>query len=1187
MTASASGANSPHDQWIYISTPSVNPVNFTVKKPDGTTFFSGQVSNTDSQEFSAGPNGFNGNLFVRDFETEQILTNAGFIIEAEEEIYVSIRVSSTPVNFCGNQGCHGGALVSKGESALGTKFRLGALQIRQNNQQNFGSVMAIENQTIINIQLPSGQTMRSGNNSATVTLNAGESYVFSSEDSSSPGYGIIGTLIESNKPIVVSCGSATGSFAVGSSSGGQDYGIDQIVGADKVGSEYIFVKGEGGDSWENILLISDQNNTTINVNGNPLTINGNAVVLQEGQFIIIEGNNFSDSQTMFVNTNNSSDKLFAYQGIGDTYTGGSGNSPAARQGMFFVPPLSCAAKGSVDNIAEINRVGKDFENGVVTIVTKENAVVQVNGLALNNQPSTVTVSGPLEVSGKDYEVYIVKGLTGDVKVTGNDELYVAYFNFNSAATTGSFYSGFVTPPSFDSDLSFDTLGSCIKKNGESNIILKAKDVSNFTSFEWEILDNGNFISTGISTVEYTPTQSGTYRLKGILDCSESTFVSPEITVFICADDFDNDGIIDNIDLDSDNDGISNGYESLGDGYFDFSNLSNPDLILNNDPSNTISSVASVDIPENSHTQTGGNNYISSSINPGRDQEVNININFNEKLNIKISESSAFEINPNDNEEFEVKVLPTESSITLLDPDKNLLIYINGVWQEIDSPLTNNTIRFKYKSRVNNTFEFHASKVDGVSFKHLYNNITSTDESIFAPKIEVTSYYLNTDGTDSEDMFDMDSDNDGCNDVIEAGYSDQDDDGIFGLGLPTIENGGVNSRGQIISDNYDPTSAPRNYLNNSNIPVYYFQEFATAPTISLQPESTIACQVGNSVQFSVDVTSNDSPIYFSWYVSTADQPNSWTEIVDNITYSGSKTNTLSIDDVQLNMDGNKYRVQINTDNYACIQETDDNVTLDVEEALPVVNTVDNLILCDDNSFGTDTDGINSGINLRSNVASILGNNQNVDDYTVSFHLSEASASDISDLGISNSENYTNTNRQEPIYVRVQNNTSLCYNYVKSFDLIIAELPVIINPILTIEQCDSDEDNNGKTKFNLSEYENLISTEYENETFEYYIDPNYTEKISDPTDFENTTLFSQSIYVKIITDQNCFRESRIDLKIGASLIDPNFMENFSKCETSPSNSQDGIELWDSSFFIDLNTKLVASDSKFSDQNITITY
>jgi hypothetical protein len=476
MTASSQGANSPHDQWIYISTPSVNPINYTVKKPDGTTFRTGQVSNSDSQEFSAGPNGFNGNLFITNFDTEQVLTNAGFIIEAEQEIYVSVRVSSSPVSFCDNQGCHGGALVSKGEAALGTKFRLGALQIRQNTQQNFGSIMATENQTIVSVQLPTGQTLISGNDSATITLNAGESYVFSSNDFTFPGYGIIGTLIESNKPIVVSCGAATGSFAVGDSSGGQDYGIDQIVGADKVGSEYIFVKGEGGDSWENILLISDQNNTAINVNGNPLLVDGSAVILQEGEFIIIEGNNFSNSQTMFVNTDNSSDKLFAYQGIGDTYTGGTGNSPAARQGMFFVPPLSCAAKGSVDNIAEINRVGKDFENGVVTIVTKENAVVQVNGLALNNQPNNVIITGPLAVNGKDYEVYIVKGLTGDVKVTGNDELYVAYFNFNTAATTGSFYSGFVTPPSFDSDLNFETLGSCIKKDGESNITLKAKDI---------------------------------------------------------------------------------------------------------------------------------------------------------------------------------------------------------------------------------------------------------------------------------------------------------------------------------------------------------------------------------------------------------------------------------------------------------------------------------------------------------------------------------------------------------------------------------------------------------------------------------------------------------------------------------------------------------------------------------------
>ena len=262
-------------------------------------------------------------------------------------------------------------------------------------------------------------------------------------------------------------------------------------------------------------------------------------------------------------------------------------------------------------------------------------------------------------------------------------------------------------------------------------------------------------------------------------------------------------------------------------------------------------------------------------------------------------------------------------------------------------------------------------------------------------------------------------------------------------------------------------------------------------------------------------------------------------------------------------------------------------MQVEEALPIVNTIDNLIICDDTSTGSDTDGKVSGIDLTNDIDLILGDTQNQNDFNVSFHLNDTSANDLTDQGILDPSNYSNINSTESIYVRVQNKVTLCFNTIKSFDLIIAELPVIINPLLTLEQCDSDEDNNGKTKFNLTEYENLISSNHENETFEYYTDLNLTQKIIDPTDFENTTLFNQSIYVKIITDQDCFRESRIDLKVGASLIDSSFMENFSKCETSPSNLQDGIEFWDASIFKEINTKLVASDSKFSDQNISISY
>ena len=70
-------------------------------------------------------------------------------------------------------------------------------------------------------------------------------------------------------------------------------------------------------------------------------------------------------------------------------------------------------------------------------------------------------------------------MTGNVVVTGNDELYVAYFNYSGAATTGGFYSGFATPPEIVYDVELEVLGSCIKQNGDSNIILTADNIENF------------------------------------------------------------------------------------------------------------------------------------------------------------------------------------------------------------------------------------------------------------------------------------------------------------------------------------------------------------------------------------------------------------------------------------------------------------------------------------------------------------------------------------------------------------------------------------------------------------------------------------------------------------------------------------------------------------------------------------
>ena len=82
--------------------------------------------------------------------------------------------------------------------------------------------------------------------------------------------------------------------------------------------------------WENILLIADQDNTVINVNGLPLLDNNNnQVELNNGEFIIIEGDKYSDRGNMYVNSFNPDDKIFAFQGLGAIWTAQNNQNRAA------------------------------------------------------------------------------------------------------------------------------------------------------------------------------------------------------------------------------------------------------------------------------------------------------------------------------------------------------------------------------------------------------------------------------------------------------------------------------------------------------------------------------------------------------------------------------------------------------------------------------------------------------------------------------------------------------------------------------------------------------------------------------------------------------------------------------------------------------------------------------------------
>jgi len=256
----------PQDQYIYISTPNNNDVNFTINQLGVSVINDLVVSNSNPYRHTISTSGYSS--FVQDPETtSQVTSNKGFIIEADDVIYVSVRLNA-------GSGQQAGALVSKGENALGQTFRVGTYDSQApnlpspiGNYLNFFSLLATEDNTTVNLNNNTTSGLVIQNYSGqfpinNIQLNKGQSYTVAvrPDQADNNRNGLIGTLISSDKPIVVNSGSANGSFGSGS---GRDFGIDQIADISKIGNEYIFVKGAGENSFENVLIVAHENNTEV------------------------------------------------------------------------------------------------------------------------------------------------------------------------------------------------------------------------------------------------------------------------------------------------------------------------------------------------------------------------------------------------------------------------------------------------------------------------------------------------------------------------------------------------------------------------------------------------------------------------------------------------------------------------------------------------------------------------------------------------------------------------------------------------------------------------------------------------------------------------------------------------------------------------------------------------------------